>query len=67
MLCITRTHGEGIVLDVKGERIVVHVLDIQGGRRVRLGFEARRDVTIMRSELVGGRNGADSKSPEPGA
>lgn len=42
MLLLTRKPGEQIVID---GRIVVKVIDIQGGR-VQLGIEAPKDVKI---------------------
>ena len=51
MLLLTRKPGDAIVID---GRIVVKVIDIQGGR-VRLGIEAPKDVKV-----------ADA-APDPGA
>ena len=48
MLVITRRLGERIVI---GEDIVITVLDIDRGK-IRLGFEAPRDVPIWREELL---------------
>lgn len=42
MLLLTRKPGDAIVID---GRIVVKVIDIQGGR-VQLGIEAPKDVKI---------------------
>jgi carbon storage regulator len=47
MLVLTRRKQEGIWI---GPNIYVIVLAVQGGR-VRLGFEAPRDVQIHRAEL----------------
>ncbi len=48
MLVITRRLGERIVI---GEDIVITVVDIDRGK-IRLGFEAPRDVPIWREELL---------------
>jgi carbon storage regulator len=47
MLVLTRKQGESIIVD---DLITVTVLEIKGNV-VRLGIEAPRDVSIMRSEL----------------
>ena len=46
MLMLTRKVGDQIVID---GRIVVKVIDIQGGR-VQLGIEAPKDVKIAAAE-----------------
>lgn len=46
MLLLTRKAGDQIVID---GRIVVKVIDIQGGR-VQLGIEAPKDVKIESGE-----------------
>ena len=48
MLVLSRMPGEKIVIS---DDITVCVVGIQAGK-VRLGFEAPRDVTILRSELL---------------
>lgn len=48
MLCITRKIGETIVID--GE-ITLKVIGVEG-RRIRLGFEGRKDAKIVRGELI---------------
>lgn len=48
MLVISRKADQTVVL---GDRIVVRILAISGGR-VRLGIEAPADVTILRGELA---------------
>jgi carbon storage regulator len=47
MLVLSRKEGERLVI---GDRIVVTVVDIEGGR-VKLGVEAPREVNIRREEL----------------
>lgn len=48
MLVISRKEGQRIML---GENIVLEVIEIRGNC-VRLGFEAPRDVPIVREELL---------------
>ncbi len=48
MLVIARKEGQRIVL---GENIVLEVVEIRGNC-VRLGFEAPREVPIVREELL---------------
>lgn len=48
MLVLTRKENQRIIID--GGRIVVRVVEIDGSR-VRLGFDAPRDVTILREEV----------------
>lgn len=48
MLVLTRKPGEKICI---GKNITVTVLEVHGNR-VRLGFEAPKDVTIKRGELT---------------
>jgi carbon storage regulator len=47
MLVLSRKPGERICI---GPNITIQVLDVQGAQ-VRIGIEAPRDVTILRSEL----------------
>jgi carbon storage regulator len=47
MLVLSRKPGERISI---GPNVTVQVLDVQGSQ-VRIGIEAPRDVTILRSEL----------------
>ena len=50
MLVLSRKTEEAIQI---GDEITVKVLSVKGGI-VRLGFEAPKDVSIMRSELLAG-------------
>lgn len=63
MLVISRKAEQTVVL---GERIVVRVLAICGGR-VRLGIEAPEDVTILRGELAAVPEGAPRGDGVPAA
>lgn len=59
MLVLTRKVGEKICI---GDDITITVVEIDRGK-VRLGFEAPREVQIMRSELLG-RDEAESPHPD---
>ena len=48
MLVLTRRRDESIVID---GHIVVRVLKVSGGQ-VRLGIEAPRDVSVVRTEVL---------------
>jgi carbon storage regulator len=50
MLVLSRKPGESVQLGGAAGQIVVKVIDLGGGR-VRLGIEAPKSVTIVRSEL----------------
>jgi carbon storage regulator len=52
MLVLTRKVSERIVIDGS---IVVEVLEVQGNR-VRIGIQAPPGVTILRRELLTGKN-----------
>ena len=52
MLVLTRKAGERIVI---ADSIVVEVLEVQGNR-VRIGIQAPSGVTILRQELLTGKN-----------
>jgi carbon storage regulator len=62
MLVLTRKVGERIVID---DSIIVEVLEVQGNR-VRIGIQAPQGVTILRQELLAGKNPADAPVPRPG-
>lgn len=49
MLCLSRKVGERIVID---GRIVIEVVAITSGNRVRLGISAPSDIGIAREELL---------------
>ena len=50
MLVLSRKSGESVQLGGAAGEIVIKVIDLGGGR-VRLGIEAPKSVTIVRSEL----------------
>ena len=56
MLVLARNNGERIVITVPpstGETtIVVTVVNVKGNHNVRLGFEAPREIRILREEIV---------------
>ena len=53
MLVLTRKLREKVLI---GNSIRVMVVAIEGGR-IRLGFEAPREVAIHREEIISKRNG----------
>ena len=63
MLVLSRKPGERIVI---GNRIVVEVLSVKGGR-VRLGIEAPVGDRIVRQELIAFEAGAGDNSFDPEA
>jgi len=63
MLVLSRRVDERIVID---ESIVITVIEVRGGNRVRLGIQAREGVNIRRAEIeplptttTGGPHGSD--------
>ena len=55
MLILTRKEDQSVVFPNCG--IVVHVLSVKG-RTIKLGFEAPKDIEVLRGELLG-----DSSTP----
>ena len=52
MLVLERVPGEWIAIDVQGVRVWLCVVEA-GRRKVRLGFDCRRDeATVVRDELL---------------
>lgn len=55
MLVLGRTRDESVEIDVPASdvprKIKVMVCDIHHGKNVRLGFEADKDIVILRTEL----------------
>ncbi len=51
MLLLERKQHQSITINVVNENIVVKVIDIAMGR-VRLGIDAPREFTILRTELL---------------
>lgn len=49
MLILTRRQGENIII---GKDVQVRVLNIKGNQ-VKLGFEAPKNIVIVREELIG--------------
>ncbi len=50
MLILNRTPGGRVFVEFGGKTVIVDVLSVNG-RNVRLGFEAEKDVTILREEV----------------
>jgi carbon storage regulator len=63
MLVLTRKAGERLVI---GENIIVEVLEVQGNR-VRVGIQAPQGVTILRQELLVGKQNQETQRKRPGA
>ena len=57
MLILTRKEDQSVVFPNCG--IVVHVLSVKG-RTIKLGFEAPKDIEVLRGELLG-----DNSTPPP--
>lgn len=52
MLLLTRRSGESVVIMAGDKRIVVQIVAVRGNQ-IRIGFEAPKDVHILRNELEG--------------
>lgn len=50
MLVLARKKEEAIFIEVGGERIEVKIVDIER-YRVKIGFNASKNVTILREEV----------------
>lgn len=50
MLVLSRKNGDRVIIDTKSGQIVVTVVEIAPGK-IRLGFDANRDIPIYRAEL----------------
>jgi carbon storage regulator CsrA len=69
MLVLSRRLLENVILKFKSEdgtekEIKLKVIDI-GSRKVRLGFETDRSVTILREELTTGKKNKQPVTPTP--
>lgn len=51
MLILTRKQGERITVQLCGREVVLEVTKISGNK-VRLGFDADRDINIIRNEAM---------------
>jgi carbon storage regulator CsrA len=51
MLVLTRELGQSINIYVDGRRVRLTVSRVDGDGKVRLGFEAEKDVVILREEI----------------
>jgi carbon storage regulator len=61
MLVLSRKEGERLVI---GERIVITVVELDGGR-VRIGIEAPREINIRREELRPLQEATSQRSHNP--
>ena len=51
MLVLSRKSNESIVITFEGKEVKLKVCSIKGDK-VKLGFEADKDVLILREELI---------------
>lgn len=51
MLVLARKYLEGVRITVGGETVIVRIVQPIHGNRAKLGFEAPRNVQIVRDEL----------------
>ena len=67
MLILTRRLGDSVVIKHPSGDIVVTYLSNQGptGTEIRVGFDAPKDVNIVRSEILD-RDPSDTKEKENG-
>ena len=52
MLLLSRKKGEAVIITLGDQRIRVLLVDIRGDK-VRLGFNASKDIEIYREEIQG--------------
>lgn len=50
MLCLTRKHGEDIIIGTGPDAVRVVVIEIDRGK-VRLGIECPKDIAVDRGEV----------------
>jgi len=55
MLVLTRKVDESLTLTLPDGSVIVITLTEVRGDKVRIGIDAPRDVTVLRSELIGER------------
>lgn len=60
MLVLTRLANEGIEI---GNGIIVRVLDVREGGRVRLGIEAPREIRVDREEVAAAKRRDERRRP----
>lgn len=67
MLILTRRMGDSVVIKHPSGDVVVTYLSTQGptGTEIRLGFDAPKDVNIVRSEIID-RYPSDNKERKNG-
>lgn len=58
MLVLTRNIGQSVYID--GHKIEVMVLGVRGNQ-VRLGFEAPRDIEIVRDDAIKGKKDGNDR------
>jgi carbon storage regulator CsrA len=60
MLVLGREFGQSVTIYTDNGPIVVKVCGRRGTKGIRLGFEAPKDVKIIRSELIEEEDDADA-------
>jgi carbon storage regulator CsrA len=60
MLVLTRKLGEKVII---GDNITIAVVAVENGR-VRLAFDAPKEILILRAELAGRRDGDGGLEPK---
>lgn len=63
MLCLSRAAKESVIITLEGREVVVTVLEVRGPK-IRLGFQAPREVRIDRAEVAEKRK---REGPRPAA
>ena len=64
MLVLSRKKDEQIILQIPGvEDIVLTVVRIDNRNKVRIGIEASKKVTVLRSELAENTMSLDARAP----
>jgi carbon storage regulator len=51
MLVLSRLVGEKIIVGEGENRIIIHVVDVRGHGKVRLGIDAPKEVPVHREEV----------------
>ncbi len=52
MLKLTRKTGERVFIRIDGETVAIVSIESQKGNQISVGFEATREVEILREEVL---------------
>jgi carbon storage regulator CsrA len=63
MLCLQRVAKESVVVSIDGREVRITILEVRGPK-VRLGFQAPREIQIDRAEVAEKRR---REGPRPAA